>query len=94
MRLSPPQQGKVRVEFPDFQQPSDLLALDLDAAAARLTAISVATYLEKREDAVTLDVAFGALADGTSYTATTTLNATAKNIRVVVSNSGHRPLAR
>jgi hypothetical protein len=94
MRLTPPQQGKVRVEFPDFQQPSDLLAIDLDAAAARLTAISVATYLEKREDAVTLDVAFGALADGTSYTATTTLDAKAKNIRVVVTNSGHRPLAR
>jgi len=94
MRVSPPQQGKARIEFPDFQQPSDLLAIDLDAAAARLAAISVATYLEKREDAVTLDVAFGALADGTSYTAMTTLDAKAKNIRVVVTNSGHRPLAR
>ena len=94
MRVSPPQQGKARIEFPDFLQPSDLLAIDLDATAARLAAISVATYLEKREDAVTMDVAFGALADGTSYAATTTLDAKAKNIRVVVTNSGHRPLAR
>jgi hypothetical protein len=94
MRMSPPQQGKARVEFPDFLQPSDLLAIDLDVAAARLAAINVATYLEKREDAVTLDVAFGALPDGTSYTAKTTLDAKAKNIRVVVTNSGHRPLAR
>jgi hypothetical protein len=93
MQLRPPQQGKVRVEFADFVQPSDLLAIDVDAAAARLGAISVATYLEKREDAVTLDVQFGALTDGTSYTATTTLDAKAKNIRVVITNSGHRPLA-
>jgi len=94
MRVNPPQQGKARIEFPDFVQPSDLLAIDLDTAASRLAAISVATYLEKREDAVTLDVAFAALADGTSYTAKTTLDAKAKNIRVVVTNAGHRPLAR
>ena len=89
-----PQEGKLRVEFPDFLQPSDLFAIDVDAAAARLGAISVATYLEKREDAVTLDVKFDTLADGTSYTATTTLDAKAKNIRVVITNSGQRPLAR
>ena len=54
----------------------------------------MATYLEKPEDAVTLDVRFAALADGTSYTAQTTLEAKAKNIRVVIENSGHRPLAK
>ena len=53
----------------------------------------MATYLEKQEDAVTLNVRFPALADGTSYTAQTALEAKAKNIRVVVENSGHRPLA-
>ena len=92
--VRPPQQGKVRVEFPNFVQPSDLLAIDVDAAALRLGAISVATYLDKREDAVTLDVRFGTLTDGTSYTAQTTLEAKAKNIRVVIENSGHRPLSR
>ena len=94
MRLQPPQQGKVRVEFPNFVQPSDLLAVDVDGKALLLTAISVATYLDKPEDAVTLGVRFGTLTDGTSYTAQTTLDAKAKNIRVVVENAGHRPLAR
>jgi hypothetical protein len=93
MRLSPPQQGKVRVEFPNFLQPSDLMAIDVDAAALRLGSVTVATYLEKPEDAVTLDVRFDTLPDGTSYTAQTTLDAKAKNIRVVIENSGHRPLA-
>jgi hypothetical protein len=84
----------VRVEFKNFVQPSDLLAIDVDAKAALLSALTVATYLEKKEGAVTLDVRFATLADGTSYSAQTTLDATAKNIRVVVENSGHRPLAK
>ena len=94
MVLRPPQQGKMRVEFPGFVQPSDLLAIEVDAKALLLTAISVATYLDKPEDAVTLAVRFATLTDGTSYTAQTTLDAKAKNIRVVVENSGHRPLAK
>jgi hypothetical protein len=75
-------------------QPSDLLAIDVDAKAALLSAVNVSTYLDKKEDAVTLAVQFGTLADGTSYTAQTTLEAKAKNIRVLVQNSGHRPLAQ
>jgi hypothetical protein len=35
-----------------------------------------------------------ALADGALYAAQTTLEAKAKNITVVIQNSGHRPLAR
>jgi len=94
MLLRPQPPGKMRVEFPSFIQPSDLLAIDVDGKALLPSALSVATYLEKPEDAVTLEVRFGALADGTSYAAQTTLDAKAKNIRVVVANSGHRPLAR
>ena len=92
MQLRPQPPG-MRVEFPDFIQPSDLLAIDVDAKALLLSALSVATYLEKPEDAVTLAVRFGTLADGTSYISQTTLDAKAKNIRVVIENSGHRPLA-
>ena len=94
VKLLPQPEGKARVELRNFVQPSDLLAIDLDAKASNLTALSVETYLEKQEDAVTLAVGFSTLADGTSYTARTTLEATAKNISVVIENSGHRPLAK
>jgi hypothetical protein len=94
MQVRPPADGKVRVEFHDYVQPKDQMAIDVDAKAALLSALSVATYLEKPEDAVTLNVRFATLPDGTSYTAQTTLEAKAKNIRVVVENSGHRPLAK
>ena len=94
MLVRPPADGKLRVEFRDYVQPSDQMMIDIDAKAALLSALSVATYLEKPEDAVTLNVRFAALPDGTSYTAQTALEAKAKNIRVVVENSGHRPLAQ
>ena len=44
------------------------MTIDIDAKAALLSALRVATYIEKPEDAVTLDVRFGTLTDGTSYT--------------------------
>jgi hypothetical protein len=92
MLLRPLPQGQMGVEFPNFIQPSDRLTLGVDTKALLLVALNVATYLDKPEDAVTLDVRFGTLNDGTSYTARTTLDAKAKNIRVVVENSGHRLL--
>ena len=94
LTVQPPQGGRVRVEFKDFVQPADLMAIDVDAKALVLGALNVATYLEKKEDVVTLDVRFGALADGPSYSAKTTFEAKAKNITVVVENSGHRPLVK
>jgi len=94
MLLRPQPEGKARVEFRDYVQPNDQMAIDIDAKAALLSALTVATYLEKQEDAVTLNVRFATLSDGTSYTAQTALEAKAKNIRVVVENSGHRPLAQ
>ena len=94
MQVQPQPDGKVRVEFRNYVQPNDQMSIDVDAKAALLSGLSVATYLEKPEDAVTLNVRFATLADGSSYTAQTALEAKAKNIRVVVENSGHRPLAR
>jgi hypothetical protein len=54
----------------------------------------VASYLDQADDAVMLAVQLGTLPDAASYTAQTTLDAKAKNIRVVIQNAGHLPLAR
>ena len=94
MQVQPVQAGTVRAEFKDFVQPADAMGIDVDVKALLLSALTVSTYLDKKEEAVTLDVRFGTLADGTSYTARTTLNATAKNIQVVLENSSHRPIAQ
>jgi len=86
--------GLVRLEFPDYLKPGDRLSIDVDAAANQLRGLTVASYLDHAEDAVALAVQLGTLADGTSYTAQTTLDAAAKKIRVVIQNAGHHPLGR
>lgn len=90
--LRPGQGGRARLEFTDYIKPGDRMAIDVDAAANALVGLSVNTYLDTPDDAVTLTVGFGALPDGASYNQQITLDAKAKNITVVVQNSGHRPV--
>ncbi len=94
LAVTPAGNGRVRLAFTDFLQPADSLAFEIDGATSRLAGIAIATYLEKKEDVVTLDVRFGALPDGTGYTAQTQLDAKAENIRVVIQNTGHRALTK
>jgi hypothetical protein len=94
MSVLPQPTGRVRAEFKDFIQPSDKLWIEIDPAAGRLGGVNVATYLDKPEDTVTLDVRYGALADGTSFAGQTSFEAKAKNILVVVQNTGHRPMVK
>jgi len=94
LTVKPPQDGKVRAEFKNFVQKADLLGIDVDAKALQLLGLNVATWLEKAEDAVTLDVRYATLPDGTSYVAKTTFDAKAKNISVTVENAGHKPVGK
>jgi hypothetical protein len=92
--VRPGTDGRIGLDFTDYLKPGDRLSVEVDGAASRLLGVNVASYLDTPEDAVTLAVQFGTLTDGTTYSAQTTLDAKAKNVRVVVQNSGHRPLGR
>lgn len=92
LQAQPVKTGAIRVELRDVVLPTDLMGIDVDVSSLRLSAVAVATFLDEPEDAVTLEVRFGTLADGTGYAARTTLTAAAKNIQVVVENASHRPL--
>ena len=94
MAVQPVPAGGARIEFKDYVKPKDLLAIEIDPSGTRLSTITVASYMDSPDDAVTLNVVFAALEDGTSYTSKTTLDAKAKNITVVVSNSGYKKMAQ
>lgn len=84
------QPGKlIRLAFRDYQLPGDLLALTLDMASNRLSAISVASYLGQPNAPITLDVQMGSLTDGTSYAANIQLVAKAQQLSVAITNSGY-----
>ena len=94
LTVKPIEASRVRLELRDYVQAGDVLGIDINAASNSLAALSVATYLDKAEDTVALAVKWGSLQDGTGYVAQTTLDAKAKNIQVVIQNSGHRPLTQ
>jgi len=82
-----------RVNLRDYAKPGDLLSVEVDPASNRVIGLKVATYLDNAKDAVTLDVQFSSLQDGTGYPANEDLVAKAKNVSVNVTNSGYRKSA-
>lgn len=82
----------VRVTFHDFIKAGDLLSATLNIQSNTILEVSVSTWLESQKDEITLAVGFNQLPDGTSYSSQTILDAKSKDIKVVVENSGHRPL--
>jgi hypothetical protein len=79
-----------RLNLSGYDKPGDLLSVEVDPASNRLVGLTVATYLNDAKDAVSLNVRFSSLQDGTGYPATEVLIAKAKNLSVNVTNSGYR----
>jgi hypothetical protein len=94
LSASPQPGGKLRIEMKQYLKPGDSLTIDLDTAANRLLGVGVNSYLDKPDEPVTLAVQMNTLPDGALYAAQTTLDAKAKNIQVVITNSGHKPVLR
>ncbi len=94
VKVNPQGAGKVQLAVSQYLLPGDALTIDMDAAANQLLGLAVSSYLDKPEDAVTLAVQMKTLPDGALYAAQTTLDAKAKNIRVVIQNAGYRPVSR
>ena len=92
--MNPQAGGAVRLVISQYLKPGDSLSIDMDPKASRILGLGVSSYLDSKDDAVTLAVKMNALPDGAIYAAETTLEAKAKNITVVIQNSGHRPVAR
>ena len=89
--FSPIEPGKrVRLDFRDYEKPGDVVGVELDVVNSRLLGLSVNSYIENPNDAVTLNGQFRTLADGATYPAQVLLNAPAKSIEVQVTNTGYR----
>lgn len=81
---------RARLTFTDYLKAGDSLAVEVDLASNRPVTARVSSYLDSPKEPVTLDVQFGALDSGATYTASTVLNAPAKDLLVRVENSGYR----
>ena len=95
MTLAPLDGGRrVQLVFKDYLKAGDSLSVDIENPTNRLMGMGVASYLaDSPSDAVQLNVGMGVLPDGTIYTAKTTLQAPAKDLTVVIENTGYRHAA-
>lgn len=83
-------QGITTLIIKDYVKAGDKLVLGFDPAAKKLRSYQVQSYVEKpKEDAVTLNVSFASLADGTNYPQQTLLDVAAKKVAVKITNSGY-----
>ena len=81
---------KFKLNFPDYLQKGDMLSISINKETQKLMAGTVSTYIDKPEDKVIFDVTYKDLPDGTQYTVTTSLVAEAKDLKIVIENSGYR----
>lgn len=85
--------GKLaRVDFKDYLKPGDLLGIEVDLSQNTITKLTVASYLEKPADAVTLDATFQILQEGVTAPFQVTLDVKPTGITTLIENSGHRRL--
>lgn len=90
--VTPQPGGKARLVISQYLKPGDSLTIDMDPATSTIAGLGVSSYLDTKDDVVTLAVQMSSLPDGAIYAGQTTLDAKAKHITVVIQNSGHRPV--
>jgi hypothetical protein len=83
-------QGLSTITIKDYVKPGDKLILGFDPTAKKLRSYQVQSYVEKpKDDAVTLNVTFASLQDGTNHPQQTVLNVAAKKLGIKMTNSGY-----
>jgi hypothetical protein len=82
----------VRLDLHDYLQSGDLFAIEVDLETNNIRSVEISSYLDGPDDKIGLDVQFANLPDGTSHVSQSTLDAPAKNVSVLVTNSGYRPV--
>lgn len=82
---------QARLTFTGYIKTGDSLAIVVDLSNNRPLSAKVSTFLDSAPDQpITLDVQFSTLNNNSTYTSSTALNATAKQLTVTVTNSGYR----
>ncbi len=86
--------GAVQLVFRNYAQTGDQMTVAFDMATKKIQSLNVNTYLSEPKDVVTLAVQFGSLPDGTNYAQQINLDATAKQIQVMMTNSNYSKLGQ
>jgi hypothetical protein len=84
---------KFKLSFPDYNEAGDLLSVSLNKPDQKLFGLDVSTSVDDPKQKVVFNITFSDLPDGTQFQGTTTLDAPAKNLKIVIVNSGFKNAA-
>ncbi len=84
--------GALALKFPGYEKPGDALTITFDAAVTSLRQLNVATWLDKPDDPVTLNVTMQTQG-GVSYPGTILLSIPSSRIDVRITKSNYQKLA-
>jgi hypothetical protein len=81
---------KFKLSFPDYNEAGDLLSVSLNKPDQKLMALDISTSVDEPNQKVAFNVTFSDLPNGTQFQGTTTLDAPAKDLKIVIVNSGFK----
>jgi len=84
---------KFKISFPDYNVKGDILSISIDKANQKLIVLEVSTYVDDPKEKVVFNVTYSDLPDGTQYAGSTTLEAQAKDLKIVMVDSGFKKAA-
>ena len=90
LSVNPLASDRVQLQFRDYLKEGDVLSVSLDPTTNHVLGLQVASYLEKPDDVIKLDVTMNTLQDGALYASEIVLDVESKKMRVDIKNTGHR----
>jgi hypothetical protein len=84
---------KFKLSFPNYNETGDILSISLDKVNKIILAAAVNTYIDDPAQIVLFNITYSILPDGTQYASNTTLDAQAKQVKIVIENSGYKKAA-
>jgi hypothetical protein len=82
--------NKFKLGFPDYNEAGDLLSISINKPDQKIMAVDVTTSVDKPDEKVVFNITYKDLPDGTQYSASTVLDAKAKDLKIVIENSGFK----
>jgi len=84
---------KFKLSFPDYNEKGDMLSISVDKESQKIMALDVSTSVDDPAKKVVFNITYDDLPDSTQYAGSTTLDAQAKSVKIVIVNSGFKKAA-
>ena len=82
--------GQIQLVIHSYLKPNDSVKLTFNSQMKALQSVSVTSYLDSPSDAVTMDIQFSRLPDGTNYASQVFVNGESKKLTVAIQNANYQ----